>query len=57
MIDNLDTIASISTATGSAGIGIVRLSGSDCFNILDKIFVPKNKSKEIKGYTMKYGSN
>ena len=56
MIDNLDTIASISTATGSAGIGIVRLSGSDCFNILDKIFVPKNKSKEIKGYTMKYGN-
>lgn len=50
------TIVSISTATGSAGIGIVRLSGKDTFKIIEKIFVPKNKNKKIKGYTMKYGN-
>lgn len=55
-MENLSTIVSISTATGSAGIGIVRLSGANCFEILNKIFVPKNKKDKIKGYTMKYGN-
>ena len=50
----MSTIVAISTAPGNAGIGIIRLSGEKCFEILDKIFVPKNKG-EIKGYTMKYG--
>ena len=50
----MSTIAAISTAPGNAGIGIIRLSGEKCFEILDKIFVPKHKG-EIKGYTMKYG--
>lgn len=49
------TIASISTAMGSAGIGIVRMSGDNCFDVLNKIFVPKNKSDNVKGYTIKYG--
>ena len=33
------------------------MSGDDCFKVLDKIFVPKNKQNidNIKGYTMKYG--
>ena len=33
------------------------MSGKECFSILDKIFVPKNKQKieDIKGYSMKYG--
>ena len=54
----MSTIASISTAPGIGGIGIVRISGKNCFQILDKIFEPKNKKdiNEIKGYTMKYGN-
>ena len=54
----MSTIASISTAPGTGGIGIVRISGKNCFQILDKIFEPKNKKdiNEIKGYTMKYGN-
>ena len=34
------------------------MSGENCFSVLDKIFVPKNKKpiEEIKGYTMKYGN-
>ena len=51
----MSTIAAISTAPGNAGIGIIRLSGDDCFKILQKIFKPKNKGK-IKGYTIKYGN-
>ena len=34
----MSTIVAISTAPGNAGIGIIRLSGEDCFKILDKIF-------------------
>lgn len=48
------TIASISTAPGFGGIGIIRMSGKESFNILEKIFKPKSNS-EIIGYTMKYG--
>ena len=51
----MSTIAAISTAPGNAGIGIIRLSGDNCFKILQKIFKPKNKG-EIKGYTIKYGN-
>jgi len=54
----MSTIAAISTATGTGGIGIVRMSGDNCFEILDKIFIPKNKEKiiKIKGYQIKYGN-
>lgn len=52
----MSTIAAISTATGNGGIGIIRMSGKKCFEILNKIFIPINKnSEEIKGYTMKFG--
>ena len=53
----MSTIASISTAPGIGGIGIIRMSGRDTFKILNKIFVMKNSKdiKEISGYTMKYG--
>ena len=50
-----ETIVAISTATGSGGIGIIRMSGKDCFKILEKIFKPKNKNSNISGYTIKYG--
>ena len=53
-----NTIAAIATATGSGGIGIIRMSGDKCFEILKKFFVPKNKNVDIdkvEGYTIKYG--
>ena len=33
------------------------MSGKSCFDVLDKIFVPKHvqKTEDIKGYTIKYG--
>lgn len=54
----MSTIAAISTAPGIGGIGIVRMSGEDCFKILEKIFKAKNPQEieNIKGYTIKYGN-
>lgn len=53
----MSTIASISTAPGIGGIGIIRMSGEKSFEILEKIFKPKTEQKidYIKGYTIKYG--
>ena len=53
----MSTICAISTAPGIGGIGIIRMSGEECFDILSKIFTPKNVTNaEIKGYSMKYGN-
>lgn len=54
----MSTIVAISTAPGVGGIGIIRMSGENCFEILNKIFRPKTKQKneKIKGYTIKYGN-
>ena len=53
-----NTIAAISTAPGIGGIGIIRMSGDNCFDVLDKIFKQKNiqNIEEIKGYSIKYGT-
>ena len=37
----MSTIASISTAPGIGGIGIVRISGENSFDILNKILLLK----------------
>lgn len=51
------TIAAISTATGEAGIGIVRLSGKTSFEIGKEIFKPINnkESFEIENRKLIYG--
>ena len=53
----METIAAISTATGIGGIGIIRMSGDKCFEILKKIFISSQELilEDIKGYTIKYG--
>lgn len=52
-----DTIAGISTPRGEGGIGIIRISGTEAFEILEKIFVPKSKKKisELKNFSINYG--
>lgn len=40
-----DTIAAIATALTNSGIGIIRVSGNEAFDIVDRIFRPKNKRK------------
>lgn len=50
-----DTIAAISTAHGTGGIGIIRISGVDAFNIAERIFSGKRKFNEIKTHTINFG--
>jgi tRNA modification GTPase len=50
----MSTIAAISTAPGVGGIGIVRLSGEETFNVIKKVFSPK-EAGEVEGYKFKYG--
>ena len=54
----MSTIAAISTAPGIGGISIIRMSGENCFEVLEKIFKQKNPQniEDIKGYTIKYGN-
>ena len=52
-----DTIAAISTAMTNSGIGIVRMSGSEALEIIQKIYVGKKEKNfsEIKTHTIHYG--
>lgn len=53
----MDTIASISTAPGQGGIGIIRISGPLAFDIALKIFKSKKikEKKDIISNTINYG--
>lgn len=53
-----DTIAAISTAMTASGIGIVRMSGSEVFTIIDRVYQSKGKKKklsEVPTHTIHYG--
>lgn len=50
-----DIIAAISTPLGTGGIGIVRLSGSGCISLLDRIFIGKKPLAQRKSHTLSYG--
>ena len=52
-----DTIAAIATAMTNSGIGIVRISGSEAFDIIKKIYVGKNNKnlEQAKSHTIHYG--
>lgn len=52
-----ETIAAIATAMSNSGIGIIRISGPEAFEVADRIFVRKNgrSLKEEKANTIHYG--
>jgi tRNA modification GTPase len=49
-----DTIAAISTSVGTSGIAIIRVSGNDSINIVNKIFKGKDLNK-VDSHTINYG--
>ena len=54
-----DTIAAVSTGMNNSGIGIVRVSGSEAIEIVNKIFRPLGRVKsldEAKSHTIHYGN-
>lgn len=53
-----DTIAAIATAMSNSGIGIIRISGDEAFEVADRIFYPKKGNKkvsEMETHTIHYG--
>ena len=53
-----DTICAIATGMGNAGIGIIRINGSEAINIASKVFKPANDKKVVKtmkSYTAAFG--
>ena len=49
-----DTICAISTALGVGAISIIRVSGNDAIEIVNKLFKGKDLSK-VKSHTINYG--
>ncbi|MDX5473949.1 MAG: tRNA uridine-5-carboxymethylaminomethyl(34) synthesis GTPase MnmE [Bacillaceae bacterium] len=56
-MNELDTIAAISTPMGEGAIAIVRLSGSESINIMDKLFKKPSEKKleDVASHTIHYG--
>ena len=53
-----NTIAAISTPAGSAGLGVVRLSGGDAIAVAGRVFRPADPARTVdrlEGYTAAYG--
>ena len=53
-----NTIAAISTPAGSAGLGVVRLSGADAIAVAGRVFRPADPARtvdKLAGYTAAYG--
>ncbi len=53
-----DTIAAVATAMANAGIGIVRISGEEAFQVIDRIYRPKKGGKKLSqaaSHTVHYG--
>lgn len=53
-----DTIAAVSTAMSSSGIGIIRISGSEAFAVADRIYSSKGGKKRLseqRSHTIHYG--
>ena len=53
-----DTIAAIATAMSPSGIGIVRISGPEAFDVIDRIYQSKSGKKKLSSaasHTIHYG--
>ena len=57
MYDMFDTIAAIATPPGTGGIGIVRISGENAFEIASAVFRPLSgkQLQNLRGYTARLG--
>lgn len=56
---NQDTICAVSTAPGTGGIAVIRVSGPEAISICNSIFVPRKAEKNLAArpaYSLTYGS-
>lgn len=56
MLSSDDTIAAISTPAGTAGIGIIRISGPEAVIVAERIFKPKTSVKRMQSHRLYLGS-
>ncbi len=54
-MDSQDTIAAIATALGEASIAVIRISGEQSIELVDRIFVGKNVLCTVETHTVHYG--
>ena len=54
-IRSADTIAAIATPIGEGAISVIRVSGPDCFGIVDNVFRGSTSLVDAGGYTVHYG--
>ncbi|MBQ3416573.1 MAG: tRNA uridine-5-carboxymethylaminomethyl(34) synthesis GTPase MnmE [Ruminococcus sp.] len=50
------TIAAISTALGTAGLSVIRISGENAVGIAEKVFKANKKLCDMQGYTCVFGA-
>ncbi len=50
-----ETITALATALGQGGIGIIRISGSEAYNIMLRLFKPYKKLTEFKSHMLYHG--
>lgn len=53
-----ETIAAIATSIGNSGIGIIRVSGEEAVNIVDRLFINKKNQhilRDMQSHTIRYG--
>lgn len=54
-LDTGDTIAAIATATGAAGLAVVRVSGRDALPVADAVFRGARRLSEAPSHTLHHG--
>ncbi len=55
MTHHNDTIVAVSTPPGIGGISVIRISGAECFAILEKVFISQISVTELKSHHIYYG--
>jgi len=55
MHTNDDTIAAVATPGGTGAVSIIRVSGTESFSAVDRVFSGKVKIPDVKSHTVHYG--
>ena len=56
LMERKDTICAISTAFGSAGIAVIRVSGSEAIAVVDKLFSGRHRLSEVASHSAHFGT-
>lgn len=54
-VQDEDTIVALATPPGVGAISVIRVSGEKSIELVDRIFLGKNKLSEVQSHTIHYG--